>query len=105
MDLWTDSELVVAARAGDKAAFGVLVERYETMVQRLAWRMIGDVDIAHDLAQDALLQAYLSLDSLQADSSFKSWLYGLTLNVCRMYIRSRHSSISLETLVGGLYRE
>jgi RNA polymerase sigma factor (sigma-70 family) len=106
MDSWTDSELVVAVRAGNKAAFGILIERNEAMVRRLALRMIGDADIAYDLAQDALLQAFLSLDSLRLDNSFKSWLYGVTLNVCRMYLRSQRSNIySLDVLVGGIYRE
>src|SRR5581483_6649398 len=106
MDSWTDSELVLAARSGNKAAFGILIERYEGMVSRLAWRMVGDAELAHDLTQDALLQAYLSLDSLRLERSFKSWLYGITLNVCRMYLRTERSNVySLDVLVGGAYRD
>lgn len=106
MDSWTDSKLVAAARAGDKAAFGLLIERYEAMVRKLVLRMVEDTDMAHDLAQEALLQAFLSLESLRLDSSFKSWLYGLTLNVCRMHLRSQRSNVySLDVLVGGVYRE
>src|ERR1051326_5584652 len=106
MDSWTDSELVVAARAGNKAAFGTLIERYEAMVQRLAWGMLSDAEIAHDLAQEALIQAYLSLDSLRLERSFKSWLYGITLNVCRMYLRTERGNIdSLDGLVGAVSHE
>lgn len=106
MDSWTDSELVLAVRTGNKAAFGALIERYEAMVQRLALRILGDAELAHDLAQESLLQAYLSLEGLRLERSFKSWLYGITLNVCRTYLRTERSNVySLEVLVGGAYRE
>jgi RNA polymerase sigma-70 factor (ECF subfamily) len=106
MSVQTDEQLVRLARGGDKAAFARLFEHYLPMVQRVTRRMIADVDSAHDLAQEALLQAYLSLHSLQADDRFRSWLYGITLNVCRAYIRSQRANVySLEAMLGGSYRE
>jgi RNA polymerase sigma factor (sigma-70 family) len=102
----TDNELIAFTLSGNKAAFGVLIERYTPMVTRLAQRMVSDPDVAHDLAQDAFLEAFLSLQDLREIGRFRSWLYGITLNVCRAHRRSQRADVfSLEALSGGLHRE
>ena len=99
----SDAELLAAARDGNKDAFGYLVERYQHMTERVAQRMVGNAYIAQELAQEAFLQAYLSLDRLRNDGSFAGWLYGITLNVCRTYLRSLKIDVrSLEALMGGM---
>jgi RNA polymerase sigma factor (sigma-70 family) len=98
-----DSELVVQAQAGDKYAFGILIERYQQMVRRIAAGMVADKECARELAQEAILQAYLSLDHLRDITRFKSWLYGITLNICRSYLRERREDVSLELLIGGMH--
>ena len=101
-----DSELVALARSGDKDAFGQLIERYQQMVRHIALGMVAHEEIARELAQEALLQAYLSLDHLRDISRFKSWLYGIVLNVCRSYIRDQKvNPCSLEAMMGGMYRD
>ena len=101
-----DTELVALARSGDKDAFGQLIERYQQMVKRIALGMIADEEIARELAQEAILQAYLSLDHLRDNTRFKSWLYGIALNVCRGYIRDQKADLfSLEAITGGVYRD
>jgi RNA polymerase sigma factor (sigma-70 family) len=97
----TDAELVAAAQAGDKNAFDQLVRRYQIMSVGVAMRMVADEEVACDLAQEAMLQAYLSLDNLRDAERFRNWLYGTVLNVCRSYLRARRMSLSLEA-VGGL---
>lgn len=100
----TDTELLTAARDGNKDAFGYLVERYRPMTERIAQGMVGNAYIAQELAQEAVLQAYLSLDRLRNDGRFASWLYGITLNVCRTYLRSQKRDVySLEALMGGMF--
>lgn len=84
-----DDALVLWARDGDKRAFGELITRYQVMVQRVAYQMVRDNDLARDLAQEALLAAYLSLEHLRDNQRFASWLYGITLNVCRSHLRNR----------------
>ncbi len=97
----SDLELVSRSQQGNKAAFGQLVLRYQPMAQRLATRVIGDRDLAQELVQDAMLQAYLSLGKLNDPTRFKSWLYGIVLNVCRNDLRRRKvMCFSLETMVG-----
>jgi RNA polymerase sigma factor (sigma-70 family) len=99
-----DSELVALARSGNKDAFSQLIERYQQMVRRIALGMVAHEEIARELAQEALLQAYLSLDHLRDISRFKSWLYGIVLNVCRSYIRDQKiNPYSLEAIMGGMY--
>ncbi len=99
----TDTELVLLTRAGNREAFGYLVERYQQMVRRIAVRLIAVEEIARELAQEAIVQAYLSLDHLRDPVSFKSWLYGITLNVCRSYLREQKGDVfSLESLAGGM---
>ncbi|MEO0458552.1 MAG: sigma-70 family RNA polymerase sigma factor [Cyanobacteria bacterium P01_A01_bin.114] len=102
----SDSALVFLAQQGNKAAFGQLVLRYQPMAQRLATRVMGNPDLAQELVQDALLQAYLSLKNLRDPTRFKNWLYGIVLNVCRSNLRRRKViCLSLETMVGDLVHE
>lgn len=98
-----DRELVVLARSGDKEAFGQLVERYGASARRVALQIVSTEEVARDLVQEALLQAYLSLDCLRDADRFKSWLYGIVLNLSRSYIRDQEKDyLSLESLTGGL---
>lgn len=87
----SDSELVSLARRGDREAFGRLVLRYQELARRFALRLVQQEDCAQDLAQEAALQAYLSIGSLQDPTRFKSWLCGIVWNVCRSYIRNQSS--------------
>ena len=103
MEKITDVELVAKVRLGNKEAFGQLVERYQQMVGHIAKKMIADEWVARELAQEAILQAYLSLDHLRDASRFKSWLYGITLNICRSYLHDQKMDmLSLETIMGGV---
>src|SRR5262249_24214544 len=95
----SDAELVALARVGDKGAFGSLIERYQLMAMRAAMRMVLREEIAQELTQGALLRAYLALKNLRDASTFKSWLYGIVLNVCRAYLRDQKMDlISFEGL-------
>jgi len=102
----SDLELVFLSRQGNKAAFGQLVLRYQPMAQRLATRVIGNGNLAQELVQDAMLQAYFSLEKLNDPTRFKSWLYGIVLNICRNDLRRRKViCFSLEAMVGNLVDE
>lgn len=83
----TDRELVILARQGDREAFGCLIERYQALARRITLRMILAEEAAQDLVQEAMLQAYLSLKDLRNEDSFRSWLYGIVLNVSKSYLR------------------
>ena len=92
----TDALLVIRALADDKQAFNLLIERYQAMALFLALRYTGDREAARDLVQEALLQAYLSLHRLREPARFKSWFYGIVLNLCRSWIRERMSTPAIQ---------
>lgn len=103
MEEKTDIELVTLARKGNKDAFGVLAQRYQMTAQRFAMRLVTKEDSAQELAQEAMLQAYLSLDQLREPARFRSWLCGIVVNVCRSHLRDRKIVFfSLEAMIGGM---
>ena len=103
MNHQTDVELVALARCGDKTAFSHLIKRHQALALRLAQKMMSRGDIAKELVQEAFLQAYLSLDRLQDDNKFQSWLCGIVINVCRSHIRHQKINfLSFEEIMGGI---
>ena len=101
-DQTSDAELVAMARSRNREAFGILVERHQPMAQRVAFGVVGQKSIADELSNEAMLQAYLSLDRLRNAATFQSWLHGIVLNVCRSYIRNRkRGPLSYEDVKGG----
>ncbi len=90
-------ELIKRAAGGDDSAFEQLVNQYQKPVYNLAYRMCGNPDDAFDLSQEAFLNAWKGLKGFQFQSSFSTWLYRLTSNVCLSYLRSkkRKSAVSL----------
>jgi RNA polymerase sigma factor (sigma-70 family) len=96
-----DPALVKAALAGDRAAFGALVDRHRPMLLRLVYRVLGAVADAEDVAQEACLQAYLALDRLRAPERFGAWLAGIGLNLARQRLRQRHAVRLPEDWDGG----
>ncbi len=85
----SDNELIALATKGDKDAFGLLAQRYQAMAQRFAMRITSDKDWARELTQEAMLQAYLSLDHLRDSAKFKGWLFGIILNIKKSHLRDR----------------
>src|SRR5437867_2689575 len=75
-----EAALVARARAGDRAAFGVLVERYAAPARRVARAVLDDPDDADDAAQDALLAALVKLHQYDPRRSFGPWLMRIISN-------------------------
>jgi RNA polymerase sigma factor (sigma-70 family) len=96
----TDGSLVAAIKSGDSKAFADLVARYEAPLQRIVRGVVGDEAEAEDVAQDAILAAYLNLDRLRNPAAFSSWLYGIGLNLARMRVRSRRRAVSFDDVAG-----
>lgn len=76
----SDAELIELARNGDREAFGDLVERYQQVVFRTALVALRSREDAEEVAQDAMVSAFLKLESFRGDSSFKTWLLTITWN-------------------------
>jgi RNA polymerase sigma factor (sigma-70 family) len=98
----TDSELVQAARQGDREAFALLIDRHQPLLMAICRRALGDRAPAEDATQEAILQAMLALDRLRRPDRFGSWLAGIGLNICHRMIRQRHlAPWSWEAMLGG----
>ena len=83
----SDGQLVAKAVGGDDSAFDELVWRYRTRVYHLALSKVRGRENALDIAQEAFVQAYLSLKTLREPEKFSAWLSGITSNLCRMHFR------------------
>src|SRR5512138_1315577 len=95
-----DRALVQAAQQGDDQAFGALVERHQTRMLNIAYRMTGDYDEACEIVQDAFLSAYRAIRKFRAEAKFSTWLYGIVVNATRTQLKrmkaGRHRSLSLD---------
>lgn len=79
--------LVGASRAGDKSAFGSLIDRYYKDVYRLAYQYTGSHHEADDVCQETFLRAFESIGKLRDDSCFKAWVFMIASNLLRKRIK------------------
>jgi RNA polymerase sigma-70 factor (ECF subfamily) len=83
-----DQVLVERAQAGDKKAFGMLVEKYHRKLGRLLSRMIRDQAEVEDVVQESFIKAYRALHNFRGDSAFYTWLYRIGINTAKNYLVS-----------------
>ena len=83
----TDEELVARSQGGDVESFNQLILRWERPIYALAYRVIGREEEARDVVQEAFLRAFRALPGFKGQAKFSSWLYRITLNLCRDFIR------------------
>lgn len=76
-----DAELVRRSLAGEMGAFAMLVQRYQRRAFFVAHHLIGDVEEARDVAQEAFLRVYRSLDSFDFARNFYTWFYRIVTNL------------------------
>lgn len=86
-----DADLVAAAVAGDRAAFGALLERHYDRIHGLAWRLTGSRSDADDIAQDVCCALVEKIASFRGEARFTTWLCGIVYNACRDLGRRRRS--------------
>ena len=93
-----DLEAIIArARAGDTAAFTVIVEKLQDMAVGYAVSLVGDFWLAEEIAQEAFLRAFLDLKSLKEPRAFRSWFRRIVLVRCNRSTRRKHlSTVALE---------
>ena len=76
----SDALLVERAVAGDHKAFEMLVIKYQNRIQRLIGRMVRDVDLVEDIAQETFIRAYRALGQFRGEAQFYTWLYRIAVN-------------------------
>jgi len=78
-----DLALVAKARAGDRPALDVLVERYTPRVNKLSAQLMGDLEDARDAAQESLVKLCTRLRQFRGDAQFATWMHRLVVNTCK----------------------
>lgn len=78
-----DAMLVERAVAGDEKAFELLVIKYQRRIQRLIGRMVRDVDLVEDIAQETFIRAYRALAQFRGEAQFYTWLYRIAVNTAK----------------------
>lgn len=97
----TDLELVALARAGDYAAFEVLIHRHYAACVNIASFMLRDRAESQDEVQNACLRAFEHLDQYQGEAEFFHWMARIVVNQCRMLMRARRRARFLYLDHGG----
>jgi RNA polymerase sigma-70 factor (ECF subfamily) len=82
-----EKELISLSQKGDIDAFEELVARYERKVYTIAYRYMGNPEDASDLAQETFLKVFKSIDKFRGESSFSTWIYRITANICKDELR------------------
>ncbi|MFN7209260.1 MAG: RNA polymerase sigma factor [Aggregatilineales bacterium] len=96
-----DLDLIAQARRGDVQAFNGLVLRYQSAMYNLAFRLLGDPDLAADVTQDAFIAAFRGLSQFRS-SNFRAWLARIVTNACYDALRRRRRApASLDAIAEG----
>jgi len=85
---FSDRDFVEKAIAGDTKAFRVLVERNQSFVFSLAYRFVGDVNDAEDIAQETFLRLWKNLHRYKPGIKLTTWLYKIVTNLCLDLLKS-----------------
>ena len=86
---FTDRELVQRVQSGDKAAFDLLVIKYQHKIIKLVSRFVREPSDALDVTQDAFIKAYRALPNFRGDSAFYTWLYRIASNTAKNFLASQ----------------
>ena len=94
----SDHELIRGAQRGEERAFAELVRRHEERAMRVALGLVANREDARDLAQEAFLRVFRSLDRFDFEHEFTTWLYRIVTNLAIDLLRKRrpHKSTSAE---------
>jgi len=83
MNVDVDAPLIERVKRGDTRAFEMLVVKYQRRIERLIGRMVRDVDLVPDIAQESFIRAYRAIPQFRGDSAFYTWLYRIAVNTAK----------------------
>ena len=78
-----DALLIERVKQGDQRAFEMLVVKYQRRIERLIGRMVRDVDLVPDIAQETFIRAYRAIPQFRGESAFYTWLYRIAVNTAK----------------------
>lgn len=82
-----EQEIIAKVRQGDTRAYSILVDQYQNILFSLALRILKNREEAEEMAQEAFIKAFRSLESFKGNSRFSTWLYAITYNSCLSQLR------------------
>lgn len=88
-DSQTDLQLVRKVRNGDRAAFDLLVVKYQSRVASIISRYVYDSQEVMDLTQETFVKAFRAIDRFRGDSAFYTWLYRIAVNTAKNFLEAR----------------
>jgi RNA polymerase sigma-70 factor (ECF subfamily) len=95
-----DQRLICALQAADERAYEELIERFQTPVYNLAWRLLSDPSDASDVVQEVFLKIFRNVDNFRGDSTLRTWVYRIAVNEShnrrRWLVRHRRGETGLE---------
>jgi RNA polymerase sigma-70 factor (ECF subfamily) len=91
-----ERRLIDRSAAGDQEAFRQLVLRYHRLVINVAFRALGELSLAEDVAQDVFIKVYKALPGYRHDKPFKHWLHRVSGNAATDALRRRRPIVSLD---------
>lgn len=103
MDISDVNQLVQRCQTGDEQAVETIVHMYQPLVFRLALSILDDPAEAEDATQEALLKALRALPSYRGEATFQTWLYTISVNVCRGRIRKRRARERLTAALRAIF--
>jgi RNA polymerase sigma-70 factor, ECF subfamily len=93
-----DAQLIDMALKGQTDAFGQLVLKYQDRLYNTVFHLVGHAEDARDIVQEALVQAFLKLDSFRRQSAFYTWLYRIAFNRAISHRRRRRPTASMDQI-------
>lgn len=101
-----DTDVVQSVLQGNKAAYAVLVKRYQSFVFTIIHRLIPQREEAEDVSQEVFVKAYLSLAGFKGNSKFSTWLYTIAHTTALSHLRkTRVSTVFAEENVMAVYAD
>lgn len=88
-----ESTLIEKSIQGDVASFEKLIVKYNRYVYNIAFRMMGNEEDAKDMSQETLIKAFKAIGQFKMEASFSTWLYRITINVCKDELRKRKETV------------
>jgi len=95
-----DQQLVLRVQKGDKAAFDLLVRKYQHRIAKLVSRYVSDRAEVEDVTQEAFIRAYRAIKGFRGESAFYTWLYRIAVNTAKNYLVAqgrRPSTVDVES--------
>lgn len=88
-----ESMLIEKSVQGDVESFEKLIVKYNRYVYNIAFRMMGSEEDAKDMSQETLIKAFKAIGQFKMESNFSTWLYRITINVCKDELRKRKETV------------